>query len=349
MAKVINVDSLNRTSEQYDPILRMLPFRDLQPRIREMGFRFLSSDKELIEVSYERKGGLAKPYAAGTTDVDAEYETTIGKAKEMKLTPEWGYTAMVENIMNYEGVNVIGNSPEHVDPQTKKHPQEMLILQSVVKTVGEDLLDAIYFGERDITDKSPLGLFNGINTLVDAMVTSTDISVANGNLQNSGVLTNGTSGVDLYRAYTNLVAWLRKAHLSLRKANPILKISYATYYNVLDALTQKLQYKGVLAFEEFLRLLRGDSGIMNLSISIEEEMGSGHRVYLTVPNNFDFSLWTLASQKFVEARKIFKDPNDVQYWSQWKAGARVRNIHAKSFMMNEQSAVANQLSGDYLS
>ncbi len=349
MAKVINVDSLNRTSEQYDPILRMLPFRDLQPRVREMGFRLLSSDKELREVSYERKGGIAKPYAGGTTDVDAEYETAIGKTKEMVLSPQWGYTALTENIMNYEGVNVIGNAPEHVDPQTKKHPQEMLILQSVVKTVGEDLLDALYFAERDITDKSPLGLFDGINTLVDAMVSSGDIAAGNGNLQNSGVLTNGSSGADLYRAYTNLITWLRKANWALRKGSPILKMSYATYYNVLDALTEKLQYKGVLAFEEFLRLIRGDSGIMNLNISIEEEMGSGHRLYLTVPNNFDFSLWTQASQKFVQPRQIFKDPNDIQYWSQWKAGARVRNIHAKSFMMNEQSAVANQLSGDYLS
>lgn len=349
MAKVIDVSSLNRTSEQYDPILRMLPFVELQPRLRELGVRFLSTDKQLVEVSYERKGGIAKPYAGGTTDPANEYESEVGQVKEMELNPEWGYTAVKENITNYEDVNVISNSAEHVDPVKKKHPQELIIMQSIIKTTGEDILDALYFGERDITDKSPLGLFNGINTLVDTMVTAGDIATGKGNLVNSDVLTNGSSGVDLYRAYTNLIAWLRQAHPALKKANPILKMTSVTYYNVLDALTQKLNYKGVLAFEEFLRCIRGDAKMPKLNISIEDEMGTGHRLFLTVKDNFDFSLWTKKGKKFVDIRDIYEDPNDVQFWSQWKAGARVRKIHRKVFMMNEQTAVGQELSGDYVS
>lgn len=243
MAKTINVDALQRVSVQYDPILRMLPFTQLKPRIAEMGIRFISSSKELREVSFERRGGIARPLVAGVDDPDDISE--IGKVKEAIMVPEWGYTQNIEDIMNYEDVNVIGNAPEDVNPETKRHPQELLIIQTNINTVGEDLLDAIYFAVRDEEDASPYGLFDGINEKVDTLVAASEITEAIGNLVATGSIV-APEDEDDTDAYDKLVLFLRAANNQLKKG-AILKLTQNVYYYALDALANKLKYKGVMS------------------------------------------------------------------------------------------------------
>lgn len=347
MSKTINVDSLTRTSVQYDPILRMLPYNDLRPRLAEMGFRFISSDKELREVSFERKGGIARPLAAGVEDPDTIAE--IGKAKESKLVPEWGYTALVEDIMNYENVNVIGNNPEHVDPVTKKHPQEMLILESVVKTVNEDLLDAIYFSKRDDEDPSPYGLFDGIFEKLDVLVAASEITEAKGNLVATGAFVAPTTADD-YAAYSKMVTALRSANWGLKRGGALLKITPSLYYKIKDALANKLKaVASTITVDVLTAALSADAQFPGLVISIEAEMGTGDRFIVTKNQNFDMSLWTDSATSFVQVRNPFKNPNLVQYWSQWKAADRIRQHHAKMLLTNDRTNTANQLSGDYIS
>jgi hypothetical protein len=346
MAKVINVASLNRTSEQYDPVLRVLPFRDLRPRLSELGVRFLSSDKVLKEASFERKGGMAKPYKIGTTDPVGI--TALGRVKESVLTPEWGHTSLVEDIMNYEDVNVISNDPEHVDPKSKKHPQELLIMSSMVKTVGEDILDSFYFAERDDDGLTPLDLFDGIDPIVDVIIAAGGIATASGNLVATGALDAPLNSSDTL-AYDRVVTFLRSANYALKRGGAVLKMNETTYFNVMSALANKISYKPEMAFQVLEMALRGDASFGNLRLSVEPEMGTGNRIYLTKEENFDFSLWTNDAATFVQVRNPYTNPNLVQFWCQWKAGARLRNYNAKMFMVNDGTNVANSLSGDYVS
>jgi hypothetical protein len=344
VAKIIDVAGLNRTSVQYDPILRTLPFRDLKPRLAQMGFRFLSTSKELREASFERKGGISKPYVKGDPNVAGT--TGLGKVKESKLVPEWGYTALYEDIMNYEDLNIVGNAPENVDPESKKHPQEMLIVSSAVKTVNEDILDALYAAKRDEDDESPFGLFDGIDTIITELVAAGEISTVKGNLVNTGAIANPVNGDTA--AYDKLVAWLRTADAALKRA-AIAKMPEPVYYAVIDALANKLQYKGVMSYDMLLNALKGDANFSGLVISVEPEMGTGNRIILTAPENFDFSLWTEGSTQFCQIRAIEKNPNLLQFYMQWKAGSRVRSWNKKLLMINDGTPVANQLSGDYIS
>jgi len=345
MAKVVNVESLQRASIQYDPILRTLPFMELRGRLAAMGIRFISSDKILKEVEMQRKGGLAKPYVPGAT---IEYEDELMKLREAVLTPEWGKCCIKENIMNYEDVNVVSNSPENVDPVTKKHPLELIIIQNQVKTVNEDLLDALYFMERDADDKSPYGLANGINYLIDAEIADAKISAALGNLYATGAIVAPATSADT-AAYDQLVAFVRSADRFLRR-NGILKMTPKVYFYATDALKNKLKVNDVVQPSLFMQMLTADTDSPStMKLSVEDEMGSGDRVILTLPDNFDFSLWTESAGNFCQVRNPYEDPNDVQFWMQFKTGTRVRSIHRKSFLVNDGTAVANQLSGDYLS
>jgi hypothetical protein len=343
MSKTVNVDSLTRVSTQYDPILRMLPYNELKARLAVLGFRFISSDKQLKEVEMQRKGGITVPYVPGAT---MEYADETMKLREAVLNPEWGKTAIKENIMNYEAVNVIGNSPENVDPVTKKHPLELVIIQNVIKTVGEDILDALYHAERDSADKSPFGLFDGINHLIDTEVAAGNLSTAHGNVYNTGAIVAPTTTTT---AYDQLVAFVRNSDRFLRKFG-ILKITPKIYFYMCDALRNKLKTTDLISDSVFMQNLTADTNSpQSMKLSIEDEMGTGDRIMLTIPDNFDFSLWTESAASFVQVRSPFEDPNDVQFWMQFKAGSRIRSIHKKSFMINNGTAVAGQLSGDYLS
>ena len=348
MTKVINVSSLQRSSEEYDSVLRTLPFRDLRPRLLEMGFRFLSSDKELRQVNFERKGGIARPYTIGDETPTGLAANGLGRVKESILEPEWGFTSLVEDIMNYEDVNIVGNASEHVNPETKKHPHEFMIMSNVVKTLDEDLLDAIYFAERDEADASPLGLCDGINYLADALVSSGEISAAKGNLYVTGDIVDVTDETDT-TPYVTIRDALRAANWGLKRGGAILKMSETLYYYVMNGLTNKLTYKPTNGFEVLQEILRGEANFPGLRVSVEPEMGTGTRFYLTKPDNFDFSLWMDASSRFVQVRNPFENPNLVQFWSQWKTGARIRVHHAKEFMMNNATAAGQLLSGDYYS
>lgn len=348
MAKVVNVSSLQRTSEQYDPILRTLPFRDLRPRLAEMGFRFLSTDKELRQANFERKGGIAKPYVKGTTDPTGLGDNAIGRIKESALVPEWGHTSLVEDIMNYEDVNVIGNTPEHVNPETKKHPLEMTIIAEAVKTINEDLLDAIYFAVRDEEDESPLGLIDGVYELIDTLVSAGEISTAKGNSFATGDIADITDEADT-TPYQTVVNFLRSAHWGLKRQGAKLKMTEVLYFRVLNGLTNKVKYKPQNGFDVLLENLKGDAAFRNLQLSIEPEMGTGTNMILTPDQNLDFSLWMDSSSKFVQIRNPFTNPNLVQYWSQWKAGSRLRVHHAKMFLMNDATPAGQLLSGDYYS
>lgn len=345
MAKTVNVEGLTRASIQYDPILRMLPYNELKARLAAMGFRFISSDKELREVEMQRKGSITQPYVPGAT---VEYAEETMKLREAILKPEWGKTAIKENIMNYEDVNVISNSPENVDPVTKKHPLELTIIQNVIKTVNEDILDALYHAERDTTDKSPFGLFDGINSIIDTEIAAGDLATGYGNVYNTGAIVAPASATDT-AAWDQLVAFMRSADRFLRR-NGILKLTPKVYFYCSDALKNKLKVNDVVPVSLFMQMLTTETdSAATLKLSVEDEMGTGDRIILTVPDNFDFSLWTESAGNFVQVRTPFEDPNDVQFWMQFKAGERIRSIHKKSFMINNGTAVASQMSGDYLS
>jgi hypothetical protein len=58
---------------------------------------------------------------------------------------------------------------------------------------------------------------------------------------------------------------------------------------------------------------------------------------------------TGSDKGFVQVRNPYKDPNWVQYWSQFEVGCRVRSIHAKEFMVNDLTNTAIELAGDYRS
>ena len=90
MGKIINIDDLHRAAKHYDPVLKTLPFVQLEPVLANLGIRFLEVlDGDNIEVNFERNGSFLKPYSVGTSDKDAD-DKEAGRFTEMPLTPKKG-------------------------------------------------------------------------------------------------------------------------------------------------------------------------------------------------------------------------------------------------------------------
>ena len=341
--KALNVTALQRAAQEYDPTLRKLPFLVLTDTMDSMEINLLEVDGKDKVVVFHRKGGLARPYIVGGTNTVAEGE--IGKAIERTLEPKECFTALKDHIMNYSNKRVISNQSEKVDNKQKRHPLELLIIESKIRTVGEDMIDGLFFAKRDNDDKSPMGMFDGFNELIDKEIVAGEVSKAKGNLVETGAISTPSDDDDT-EPFTKVVSFLRSASPFLRRKG-VLYITNDALFNAMDALGNKLKYKNAMEFEVFVEHLRGLTQAPALRIITHEALGSGGRLLYTVPRNLDIGVGTRGDESFVQVRDPYEDPNIVQFWMQWTAGARVTSIHPKEFQVNDQTNTSTELSGDY--
>lgn len=340
----VDITGLTHAAVEYNPTLAKLPFLTLEDELGTKGkINIIETAKKSIITEVLRKGGTTKPYSAGTVDE----ESNVIKPVEHVLELEKAYCNIEDNINNYEDVVLASMSAEQVDNQTKKHPLENHILEAQVLTLAEDIIDAFFHMQRDTTNKTPLGISNGIFKILTDHVTAGDISVANGNYAVSGDLTAPANANDTV-AIDRLVIWIRKANPILLK-NAVLYIAPDALQNVMDALENKLANKPVNGYDAVLSYLRSKCKAPNLEIISEAFFGSGYKLILTVANNFDLGFNSMSDKQFVQVRSYKQDPNYVQFWSQFEIGARVRSIHEKKFFMNEATNTSNDMSGDYVS
>lgn len=340
----INVASLQRAAEKYNPVLQTLPFMMLQQTLSALQINQMEIAAKDILMQFQRKSGIAKPYNA---DSAIGYNTELGKIIERPLEVKTSYAALKEHIAAYKDSKLILNAVEDqkVDNQLKKHPLEVQYIGAKIKTIGEDIIDYLFHGTYNGSGTTPADMFDGYNTLIAAEIVSGAIAAGYDNLATTGALNTPVNNDTL--AWDALVAFIRSAHPQLRK-NAVLYITDSALFAAIDALGNKLTYKGVMEFDVFLGHLQGTTK-SKLQIVSDPALGTGSRLMLTTPRNLDFGMNTKSDVDFVQVRNPFEDPNIVQFWSQWDAGCRIRSIHAKEFLVNEQTATALPLSGDYVS
>jgi hypothetical protein len=343
MTQVVNIEGLTRAAEKYDREFKVLPYAVLIPELANLGIRLIQVNYKDTIIEELRKGGITKPYAQ---DEDIIY-SKIAKLTERSLITHPGYAAIKDHIRNYREKNVLFDpTANKVDNQGKKHPLEKMVIINKVRTVSEDILDALFPATRNIADKSPMGLVDGIDTLIDNSIASGEISIAEKNMINSGSFSAPASETDT-DAWDALVAWLRSVHVKFAlNGTPVLRLPIAIYYHCADALANKLRYKGV-EFEDFVRHLQDRANMPKLKVVKHFAIGTGARITLQVEGNIDLGMNTMGDEQFVQVRNIFEDPNLVQFWLQFDVGLRINSMHPYKFVVNEGSPVANPVSGDY--
>lgn len=340
---IVNVASLTKVNETYQKDFMVLPYALLIPTLQELKISMLEVNNKDVVVVKERRGGLSRPYVAGTVSLATE----IARLKERALQTYDAYCALKDNVKNYREKNVLWDAASNkVNNKTKSHPLEREIIADQIVVVAEDIIDSLFFAERNIADLTPMGMADGFNTLIDDLVSAAEISTALGNLVACSALTAPSGNTDT-TAFDSLKAWLRSVDPKLRGRNVVLYIPTDSLINVKDALeNKKTSYKDV-SFDAVLAQLREDCMLPNLQIVSHYALGAGDRLILTEPGNLDLGMNSFSDAGFVQIRSPYEDPNEVQFWMQWEIGMRIKNLHKRAFMVSDGTVTSNPLAGDY--
>jgi len=332
MATATDLSLLQETAIRIQKDLKLLPYAVLREELGRLGITlFPGVQNKDVMTHYLRKQGIAKPYIQGSV-VNSE----LGKAIESTLEVMAAYASVKDNIQNYKKVSV-GPDVLLGKNKSKKHPWNIIMLTSIVKTFTEDVLDALFPAEHDAAGTTPLDLFDGFDTLIDAFIASGEIASGEGNLV-------ATGAIDSSNAFTSLLAFWRSANPLLKKANTVLQVPYNISEAYDDAFFTKFTNKPTI--DGYNRTFLEGSAKKCLIVP-STALGTGNRIILTALGNMDFGMDSEGDDQFVQVRDPYEDPNEKQFWIQSKYGCRIRTVHKKIFQINDGTPVATQLSGDY--
>jgi hypothetical protein len=340
MAAILSISDISQEAKTYQQQLRFLPYFILGEQLGKLGIQLMQVAGTDVITQSQRKGGLLKPYDADNIDYSAE----MMKFREAELVTKTAVISLKDSIKNYSGKKLMNvPSPGTAFNQTKKHPFQDLITSGIVTTAAEDILDALFGAEYDKTDRSPLGCFDGYDTLIADLIASIDIAEAVGNVNPTGSLT-APSDEDDYDTINSIVDFVRGGSSFLLR-NGMLLLSRNVYRYAVDALENKYKYKAwdLNGVQQYLN----DKCGSNIVLVPNEFMGTGDRLMLTIPGNLHFGMDTFGDQEFVQVRTPYEDPNLMQFWLQADFGARIVSIHKKEFMINDGTPAYTALAGDY--
>lgn len=343
---VINIEDLKQAAVKYDPALRYLPHAELSSFISEMHFNLQTVTEEDRLINVRRGGNLLRPYKGTVTKVD---EGEAMHPEESVLSPKMGYIALLDNIQNYRGKKLLMKEGKPLSSlKDGEHPYEFEILRNVIKTFVEDFTLAIPHAKAGSAD-SPLGVFDGYNAIVDALIGATKISEANGNLIKADEIKAPTKKEEALKPLEALIAWVRKLDPMLRSGELDLLIPSNILLLVLDAFEERRSHQGDISRERLAEYLKEKCGLGRVPTIISNAvMGTGDRLIATRPGNITVGISAPADLEFVKVRDVYTDPNLVQFWMQADMGTRLDDWNKKVFATSGGTiAQAAGLAGDY--
>lgn len=340
---VVDIEALTRVAKTYNNQLRTLPVMAGMNTAAEFGFNFIEVANEDVEITFERKGGVAKPYLAGVEKKTSE----LGHFVERNLKPKLSYCCLDDSILNYKEKNVLSNAGEPVDLVAKKHPLERTIIENVVASYNEDIALGVFTYAYDATGLVPAKSYDGLYTKLLAHIGAGEVSVAKNNMYNTGAIVAPASATDT-TAYEQAVAMLSAAHPLLRAGVANWYIGSTPWSYIRAAYKNKVKAFADPTSEQVMMALKDDASFPSLNRITKPTFGIGDFSFVMKPGFIDLGVNTKAAAQFVQVRQIDKDPNIVNFWLQAGWDTRWKSNHAKIFLCNDRPlASVSGMAGDY--
>jgi len=342
---MINLTDLQQASTHYDPVLRYLPHVLLEEYIKEMHFNLQTVSAEDKLINMRRAGSLLKPYKGTVKDLKSQ---ELIHPEESTLTPRMGYLALVDNIQNYRDKTLVMKAGRTLDNRKKEHPYTKEVLENIVKTFVEDFTLAIPHAKYKSAE-SPLGVFDGYNTIIDALVADTKITAAAGNLVECEEIKAPATDAEALKPLQTFVGWVRALNPMLRSGALDILVPSDTLNLILDSYEIQRRYTGEISRQALALYVRDKASLAQTPTIISNPiMGLGSRLIATRPGNITVGISAPADIQFVQVRSVYTDPNLVQFWMQADMGTRLDDWNAKVFATNGGTIkMASALAGDY--
>lgn len=318
MANAINVALLNNTATQYRQELIALAVLSAQEALQHMSI--LAGVQHKIVLTAHLKQGILKPY--NKTWNASDFGTLVPRTLEVGV----GKVELEDEPEQYRSTYLGAALAGRIDPNT--HPFELFLLEEVARQVSEDINLSIFNGKQDSTGTTPMDVFDGFNTHIDAAIAASDISVAKGNMHVTGDITS-SNAVDKLKGH------YRAAHKSLRNVKTKMYISHDVY----DAYVDDYQATngGVPYNQNFDKtFLEGSKNLCEL-VPLSA-MGNSKRVILSLAENMCVGVDQVSDAediRVVELGKVWV----IGIAAKLVFGTQIGCIDQRLFLVNDQPAV----------
>jgi hypothetical protein len=343
---IVNLTSLTRANETYQPTLRQLPAFLLEPFVSKFHLNLLEVDTKDVILHMRRRGAMMKPYGSSGTGTASDSEAF--KLIESALTVDKCFIALKDYIGNYTDKRVLAAAGNKVDNKSKTHPLEKQILENVVKTFIEDFVVCSFHAERDSEGTSPIDAFDGFYTKLGDLITAGEVSTAKGNLIETGAFTAPSSGTDITEL-TQLIAFFRSLDPFLKNNQVDWIVPEIIVQYCRDALGNKNSGFKNVTNQDLVEYIKNNADMAYVpNLITHPVLGTGQRMIVCEPGLLSVGMNSKTDAQFVQVRAPYEDPNLIQFWIQGDFGTRIDDWDKKKFACNDQASVANvALMGDY--
>lgn len=284
------------------------------------------TDIENADVAYQfmGKNGATQVYEAGNLTANP-----LGYLKARKLEVTLAARLIADNVQNYREKEpwTLGKFNETHEPTNTE-----FIMRKTMEIYRGDVLAPMFFGNPSLGKKHPLGLYKGVNTIIDELINSGEISEGKLNYtQLEAPFVAPAQVGDLYEAF---VAWVESWDAKLREAERVLVyLPSITKRQLISDYMQKFtgfQSKG--SNSSAFRM----EPYENIELISDPRMGNpdgevGARLIATIPGNIDFGCDTESDDAKVGIIQPEADINVFYYQIQTAQGMRIRNTESEAF------------------
>lgn len=304
----------------------------------KLGFNVIT-DIENADVAFQfmAKSGTAERY-----DPDNLSDHPLGYLIPRKLKVELAVRRLKDNIQYYrekEPFSILGSNQTFQFPNTEQR------LRWIMDAYRGDIIANLFFGNMSLGKKNPLGLYDGVNTIIDQLINSGEISEANFNFKRIDPMIKPT---EVGEMYANFETWVESWDPKLKEAERVLVYLPNTTKKQLigDYMQVFTGFQSATAGTNSFRFV----GYENIELISSPLMGepsseSGARMIATLPGNIDFGCDTETGSAFVNVVQSEADANVLIYQIQTAQGVRIRSIASDALCVssgvNKPLAIAN--------
>lgn len=291
---------------------------------------------ELKSYSYLRHTINLMPYKSGR-----DYSSNaVGEIKKNILKVHLANMSAQDNIQDYVHVDVADFSLLGTN-KTFKNPAERLISYSIMKGISEAILNRQWFMVRNENGDTSSDLADGWLELIRKTEQSGEIAEGEGNLIDLGPITPPTDESDT-DAYQQAKEFLKRINPALLRANPVVNLTVETAMAIQDAMSNaKRYYKEPDKYGRFVI-----PEFPNVTWNPNLSMGYGDKLVLQSVGNMMYGYDSLSDEEYIEASKLNKDRNIIDYWAQFRLGMQFNSFNRKVFATTTGSLNPADYEGD---
>lgn len=341
MPYAVSINDVQSVKERIHNELVVKAYLLTDSMFEDLGF-MVTTDVENIDTCFifNRKGLQARPYVVGNVK-----SSQLGKFVDNPAKVEPYYLHASDSIERYREkgpINVLTDEAKVTE----------LNLNLLSGNAAEDVRANVFFGNkanRSLPDtpenqvKLGLSLFDGIYTIIAKKRTDGTISVANGNLIETGDIT-GKTPEQVYDILTAFVGSLSPA---------MKKPEQTVYILATDEFCRKAIKGYMLTFPQIApTVLQAGwkfAEMPNIVLKTSSAMGTGGQLVATVEKNIEYICDTREGKGKISIGQVNTDLTLFDYQVNAAATMRIRDYDPQVFATNDAENVAPNLpAGQYV-